>query len=598
MSRQHRKPRYEGDIRVVDLSTYTAPKITESKQKEWVAYGEDNDYYQYLIDQYQGSPTNNAIINGITEMIYGKGLSATNSDKKPMEYAEAITLFKKEDLKKICSDFYLLGQATLQVYYNVDRSKIVKVEHFPVQTLRAEKANKNGEIKGYYYFHDWSKYTNRDKPKRIPAFGSGNNAIEILCIKPYRAGYFYYTPVTYQGALPYCELEGEVANYHINNIQNGMAPSMLMNFNNGTPDEEARELIERRIYEKFSGSSNAGKFILAFNDNADTAATIDPVQLSDAHNQYQFLSDESTNKILVGHRLSSPLLLGIRTQNNGLGSNADELKQASILFDNMVIRVQQEYILDALDSILVFNNISLNLYFKTLQPLEFTDLEGNIVDDETREEETGVDMDEKSELSDQKFELAEELIALGEDEDLENWELIESAPVDYDKDDELNEKLELASTGTARSDAKSKQDGENKKGWKYKVRYQYAPLKADGNSRDFCSKMVSARKIYRKEDILAMATKEVNAGWGPNGANNYDIWLYKGGGSCRHYWERKVYMSKTVTPDVKNPRSRSSVNKAKKEGFSPEINDPKVAKRPRDMKNRGFLKPKDFTTPK
>jgi hypothetical protein len=585
------------NIRVVNLNTYTAPKITEQKNKDFVSYGEDNNYYQYLIDQYQGSPTNNAIINGITEMIYGKGLSATNSDKKPMEYAEAVTLFNKEDLKKICSDFYLLGQATLQVYYNVDRSKIVKVEHFPVQTLRAEKADKKGDIKGYYYFHDWSKYTNRDKLTRIPAFGSGNNAIEILCIKPYRAGYFYYTPVTYQGALPYCELEAEVANYHINNIQNGMAPSMLLNFNNGTPDEESRELIERRIYEKFSGSSNAGKFILAFNDNQESAATIDPVQLSDAHNQYQFLSDEATNKILVGHRLSSPLLLGIRTGNNGLGSNADELKQASILFDNMVIRVQQEYILDALDTILAFNNVSLNLYFKTLQPLEFTDLEGNLVDDETREEETGVDLEDKAELSSDKTDL-QELLDLGEDEDLDNWELIESAPVDYDNDEELNQKLELASTGSAKSNAKSKQDGENKKGFKYKVRYQYAPLKADGSSRDFCNKMVAAKKVYRKEDIMTMSSKSVNPGWGPDGANTYDIWLYKGGGSCRHYWERRVYMAKTVTPDAKNPRSEISVNEAKKQGFKPETNDAKVAKRPRDMKNRGFKKKKDFTTPK
>jgi len=585
------------NIRVVNLNTYTAPKITEQKNKDFVSYGEDNNYYQYLIDQYQGSPTNNAIINGITEMIYGKGLSATNSDKKPMEYAEAVTLFNKEDLKKICSDFYLLGQATLQVYYNVDRSKIVKVEHFPVQTLRAEKADKKGDIKGYYYFHDWSKYTNRDKLTRIPAFGSGDNAIEILCIKPYRAGYFYYTPVTYQGALPYCELEAEVANYHINNIQNGMAPSMLLNFNNGTPDEESRELIERRIYEKFSGSSNAGKFILAFNDNQESAATIDPVQLSDAHNQYQFLSDEATNKILVGHRLSSPLLLGIRTGNNGLGSNADELKQASILFDNMVIRVQQEYILDALDTILAFNNVSLNLYFKTLQPLEFTDLEGNLVDDETREEETGVDLEDKAELSSDKTDL-QELLDLGEDEDLDNWELIESAPVDYDNDEELNQKLELASTGSAKSNAKSKQDGENKKGFKYKVRYQYAPLKADGSSRDFCNKMVAAKKVYRKEDIMTMSSKSVNPGWGPDGANTYDIWLYKGGGSCRHYWERRVYMAKTVTPDAKNPRSEISVNEAKKQGFKPEANDAKVAKRPRDMKNRGFKKKKDFTTPK
>ena len=585
------------NIRVVNLSTYTAPKITEEKNKDFVSYGQDNNYYQYLIDQYQGSPTNNAIINGITEMIYGKGLSATNSDKKPMEYAEAVTLFSKDDLKKICSDFYLLGQATLQVYYNVDRSKIVKVEHFPVQTLRAEKADKKGDIKGYYYFHDWSKYTNRDKLTRIPAFGSGNNAIEILCIKPYRAGYFYYTPVTYQGALPYCELEAEVANYHINNIQNGMAPSMLVNFNNGTPDEEARELIEKRIYEKFSGSSNAGKFILAFNDNQESAATIDPVQLSDAHNQYQFLSDESTNKILVGHRLSSPLLLGIRTGNNGLGSNADELKQASILFDNMVVRVQQEYILDALDKILAFNNISLNLYFKTLQPSEPTDLEGNIVDDETREEETGVDLEDKAELSSDKTDL-QELLDLGKEEDLDNWELIESAPVDYDNDEELNLKLELTSTGSAKSNAKSKQDGKNKEGFKYKVRYKYMPEKFDDKSREFCRKMIQAKKIYRKEDIMAMSSKSVNPGWGPDGADTYDIWLYKGGGSCRHYWERRVYMAKTVTPDAKNPRSEISVNEAKKQGFKPETNDAKVAKRPRDMKNRGFKKKKDFTTPK
>lgn len=582
-------------IRVVNLNTYTAPKITENKRDKFVAYGEDNNYYQFLIDQYQGSPTNNAIINGITEMIYGKGLAATNSNKKPLAYAEAITLFKKDELKKICSDFYLLGQATLQVYYNVDRSKIVKVEHFPVQTLRAEKADKNGEIKGFYYFHDWSKYTPRDEAKRIPAFGSGNNAIEILCIKPYRAGYFYYTPVTYQGALPYCELEAEVANYHINNIQTGLSPTMLLNFNNGTPDEEARELIERRIYDKFSGTSNAGKFILAFNDNSESAATVDPVQLSDAHNQYQFLSDESTNKILVGHRLSSPLLLGIRTGNNGLGSNADELKQASILFDNMVIRVQQEYILDALDSILAFNNISLNLYFKTLQPLEFTDLEGNIVDDETREEETGVETD-RNELS--EVTALGEFIALGEEEDLEEWELVESAPVDYDIDDDLNEKLELASTGSARPMAKSDQDGENKKGWKYKVRYQYAPQEFDGDTREFCRKMVQANKIYRKEDIQQLTSKPVNKGWGKGGADTYDIWLYKGGGSCRHYWERRVYMSKTVSPDPKNPRSKSSVSKAKQEGFTPETNNKKVATRPRDMVNRGFDKKKDFKTPK
>ena len=124
------------------------------------------------------------------------------------------------------------------------------------------------------------------------------------------------------------------------------------------------------------------------------------------------------------------------------------------------------------------------------------------------------------------------------------------------------------------------------------------PEKFDDKSREFCRKMIQAKKIYRKEDIMAMSSKSVNPGWGPDGANTYDIWLYKGGGSCRHYWERRVYMAKTVTPDAKNPRSEISVNEAKKQGFKPETNDAKVAKRPRDMKNRGFKKKKDFTTPK
>ena len=102
--------------------------------------------------------------------------------------------------------------------------------------------------------------------------------------------------------------------------------------------------------------------------------------------------------------------------------------------------------------------------------------------------------------------------------------------------------------------------------------------------------MVLAAKLYRKEDIIAMGNKPVNAGWGPRGASTYDIWFYKGGGSCHHYWMRKTYMARGSFPDVKNPNAEITVNKAKKEGFKPEVNDKKVAKRPVDMPNNGFLK--------
>jgi hypothetical protein len=577
----------KSEVHLVNLSTYTSPKIKEVRGKEWVSYGEDNNYFQYLIDRYNGSPTNNAAINGLSEMIYGKGLDATDSSKKPDEYAQAITLLKKDCVRKLVYDLKLMGSCAMQVIYSKDRTKIAQVEHFPIETLRAEKCNEEGDIEAYYYFKDWANIKTSDEPKRIPCFGYSKESIEIYVVKPYRAGFYYYSPVDYQGGLQYSELEEEISNYHLNNIMNGLAPSMLINFNNGVPNEEQRRLIENKIYEKFSGTSNAGKFILSFNDNADAQANIEPVQLSDAHNQYQFLSDESSRKILVSHRIVSPMLLGIK-DNTGLGNNAEELKTASILMDNTVIRPFQNLLIDAFDQILAYNSISLNLYFKTLQPLEFTDLE-NVTDQETREEETGVKMSKQQPEATEG--LADLLDEFGEEEDLENWVLVDERKVDYDQEEALDKMIGLASTGIARPNAKSVQDGEENN-LRFKVRYQYAPLTTSDNSREFCKKMVAAKKIYRKEDIQAMSQRAVNAGWGPNGAATYDIWLYKGGGDCHHFWIRKTYMAKDVNPDATNPNAEISVNKAKKEGFTPEVNNPKVAKRPKDMKNRGFLKPR------
>jgi len=589
-----KKPKSE--VSVVALASYSSPKITEVRNKQWVAYGDDNDYFQYLIDRYNGSPSNNAIINGISEMIYGRGLDATDSSRKPDQYAQAITMFHKDCVRKLAYDLKLMGQCAIQVIYSKNRTKIVQAEHFPVQTLRAEKANEDGDVEAYYYASDWKKLKPNEEVKRIPAFGFSKESIEILYVKPYRAGFFYYAPVDYQGGLQYAELEEEIANYHLNNIMNGLAPSMLINFNNGVPNEEERQLLENRIRDKWSGSSNAGKFVLAFNDDAAQAATIEPIQLSEAHNQYQFLSDESTKKVMMSHRVVSPMLLGIK-DNTGLGNNADELKTASILMDNTVIRPFQELLLDAFDKILAVNNISLNLYFRTLQPLEFTDL-SNVADQETREEETGVKSNdgtsvkandgvqmskEMPDVDDRVFDLLD-----GEDEDLENWELVDERPVDYDQEEVLDMMIGLASTGTARPKAKSEQDG-NVDDVRFKVRYQYAPLTTSGNSREFCRKMVAAKKIYRKEDILALEEKVVNAGWGPRGADTYNVWFYKGGGNCHHFWMRKTYRAKGVNPDVGNPNAEVSVNQAKKDGFKPEVNDKKVATRPVDMPNNGFL---------
>jgi hypothetical protein len=583
-------------IHALSLSNYVSPTIEEKKGKAFVTYGDKNSYFQYLIDRYNGSPTNNAVINGISEMIYGKGLDATDSNKKPDAYAQAITLLHKDCLRKLCADLKLFGQCSMQVIYSKDRKKIARVEHIPVEQLAAEKCNDKGEIEAYYYSNDWAKYNRINQVKRIPAFGMSNEAIEIVYVKPYRAGYKYYATPDYQGGLQYADLEEEISNFHINNIQSGLSPSMLINFNSGTPSAEEREQIERRIYDKFSGSSNAGKFILSFNDSPETAATIDPVQLSDAHNQYQFLSDESSRKILVAHRVVSPMLLGIK-DNTGLGNNAEELETATKLMMNLVIKPFQNLLIEAFDKILAYNDISLNLYFKTLQPLEFIEIDKEIVDDETQEEETGVKL--ASDLD--KFvdtDIADALIDLGQDEEelLKDFEVIDEQEVDYDNDDDLNQKIKelneqtnLASTGSAKPYSESKQDGKSKqKGQEdktYLVRYMYNPAKTKGTSREFCKKMVSAKKVYRKEDINAMTSKVVNAGFGKGGSDTYSVWLYKGGARCNHKWFRRIYARKEGS---KSLGSVISTTEAKSQGFKPEANAQKVPVAPKDMKYKGY----------
>ena len=569
-----------GDLHVLNLSSYNKPEIVEDKRKDWIAYGSDNNYYNYLIDLYTNSATNNAIINGVSSMIYGKGLDALDSSTKTEEYAALRSIFSNDCLRKSALDLKLLGEASFQILYK--DKKVYKAEHFPRQTLRAEKCNEDGQIEAYYYHYDWSKIKPSEKPKRIAAFGYGNGTEpEIKIAKRYVSGYDYYCPVDYQGALAYAELESEISDYLINDVQNGFSGTKVVNFNNGIPDHDKQISIKNDVMHKLTGSRGE-KVIIAFNNNAESKTTIDDVPLNDAPAHYEYLSTECSNKLMVAHRITSPLLLGIRTGNNGLGNNADEIKTASLLFNNVTIKPYQDLLIDCIDDILAFNGISLKLYFKTLQPLEFIETD-NAITNEAREEETGVKL--SKEIDGKMFDLLDEF---GEDEDLENWELVDERQVDYEQEEALDKMIGLASTGSARPNAKSEQDGESD-GLNFKVRYQYAPLKVSANSREFCKKMVAAAKIYRKEDIMQMSQKAVNAGWGLGGADTYDIWLFKGGGGCHHFWMRKTYMAKGVKPDANNPKAEISVNKAKKEGFKPEVNDKRVAKRPKDMPNQGFV---------
>jgi hypothetical protein len=507
-------------------------------------------------------------------------------------------LFRPEVLKCVITDYKLLGQGYFQVIYNKAKNAIVRIEHAPAQLIRAEKCNEYGEITGYYYSDNWQD-TKNFVPKRIGAFGYGDKTLEILCVRDYSVGQKYYSNVDYIGALPYTQLEEEIADYLINDVQNGFSPTSVINFNNGVPDEEKMSLQAADVKRKLTGASGA-KIVVSFNSDETKKTTIDNVPLNDAPAHYTYLSEESRGKILLGHSVTSGLLFGIPSS-NGFSSNADELKNASILFDNMTIRPKQGTVLDAIDKILAYNSISLNLYFKTLQPLEFID-QNPVMDAAAIEEETGV------KLSSHLDEL--ELEEFGEELDPNEWELIDSRQVSYEDEARLDAELEalnnpeksllskaweFVTTGVARPDLKSSQDGKL-----FISRYRYSG-ETSANSREFCKKMTSLNKIYRKEDIELMSQKpNTNPGWGPEGANTYDIFLYKGGGACHHFWSRETY--KRFTDPRKKGAEKITPSQARKageilpnpfdkaDGKNYKKDSKLVYTRPIDMPNQGFLK--------
>lgn len=558
------------NIRIVNLADYERPNIYEVSSKDWVMYGDNNDYFDVIIERYLGSPTNARCVNGISDMIFGRGLEAVDRNINRDAYIEMKRLIDERDLRKIVGDRKLLGQAAIKVVYNKRKTRIVAIKHHPMETLRAEKTS-DGVIRAYYYHPKWSDMKPSDKPKRIPTFKNGNKSetVELYIVRPYVSGFYYYSPCDYQSSLQYSQLEEEVSNYHLSNIENGLQPSLLINFNNGQPSEEIQEMIERKIAEKFSGSSNAGKFILAFNEDRDSAATVDAVHLPDAHAQYQFLADESREKIMLGHGIVSPILLGIK-DNTGFGNNAEELRTASILMDNIVIRPFQQNIITALDDILAFNGIFLTLYFVTLQPIEFVELD-NISTSIVKEQETGEKLSsDKQELTDEQFEdLFKQLESLGEKIDESTWELVHRCD---------------AETGADTSDMKLNEHSIEDNAT-YKVRYAYVPIRQSAGSRQFCTNMESLTQdniVFRKEDINQMSFSGVNREFGHNG-QNYSLLKYKGGKNCHHFWELRIY--KKIGGEEVN------IEEAVQEGLILPQNPEEMGVRPIDMPQGGaYLK--------
>jgi hypothetical protein len=545
------------------------------------------------------------LVVAIGDMIAGKGI------KSEQYQAELDALDINTLTYATAHDLKLFGGFFIEVIWSNDRTVISKLNAIPFEECRiAVNQDDDSEI-GIFHSYDWS---NTRKKKNTPEFIPKYNYLtreqeprQIYWCFTYTGSDTYPRP-DYWSAINYIELDKQISIFHINQISNGLFPSTIINFYNGQATPEQKQQMMMDWENKMSGARNAGKVVMFFNERDQPKTEITPFPVNDADKQYQLMDTTATQKIITAHRVTTPLLFGIRDTGGGFGSNKDEMATGLEIFNKQVVEPYQAKINKSIEELLskqlpgvtfeIVPNTPLVIEQKaevvetTVEPVVASSLDAEQISSIVQ---ATLMAFEKKKVAAADFDdnkVADALIALGEDQD-EDWVLIDEYDVDYDTDDADNESIEAhnfakTSTGTARPNASSTQD-KTIDDVKFYTRYKYSG-EIKTNSREFCRKMIAADKLYRKEDIMQMGKQIVNEGWGPRGADTYSVWLWKGGGACGHVWRKMTFASaKGFGLDLTNPNIREAMDaRVKKAGYKVR-NNPKVAQEPRDMPYEGFL---------
>ncbi len=522
------------DIKLITLSNYVRPKVVENKSRGYVLNGHHNSFYQYIIDRNNGSPTNSSINKTYNSLIYGGGLTYKNGIYGVNDWAKLQTVLRPADIRKMVADFQVFGEFACQVI-QTKGGDISSIKHIPKQMIVPSICNEDYEIDSYWYSRNWRKI-NQNPPEQFPAFGYNANApISIYVGSPYTVGDVYFATPDYLAGMPYCEFEEELANLNINSIKNGLSAGYIINVPNGkslTPQE--KDDFERQVRNRLTRTPNASQFILSFN-GADVEITVTPLpQNSAIHKQWDWLSGEAKNQIMTAHRVISPSIIGLSTS-SGFSSVAEEMDMAERQMVKRVIQPKKDFMTESFEHIISQFGMNLDLMFKPL------------TEDELKEssEENNTDIGLK------KKDSIDEFIEMGE-ESLDGY-----IPIDIRRCDEVtltegvldDYLLEMTKSPKATPEKKSKQDTSL-----FAVRYRYAGAPSQSNQREFCTKVLSARRFYRIEDLDKQST--ANSKFAPSGDTSYNIFLYKGGVNCKHWFERVIFLKEnnkriTVTKAVK-----------------------------------------------
>jgi len=344
----------------------------------YIKYGANNLFPQELIKLYNYSSTNGACIMAKTEATIGKGLVADNAEilKKANPRESWNNIFRK-----VAYDMNLFGGFALQIIWSKDRTKIAEVYHVDYSYVRAEYKDDFGNIPGYYLSSDWARTSQygSDSVSYLPAFNPINAGAEpkqLYVYSPYRPGIEYYPLPDYMGGIHIIALDAEVDNFHMNNIKNGLAPSLAITTFQNASDEE-QEWIERALRAQYAGSDNAGSLLYMDVESPDMAPIITPIPGNGNDAYYEVMNNMIQQKILTAHRITSPMILGIKTE--GQLGGRDEMLDAYLLFMNTVINPIQSAILGCFEELQEINHGDVTLGVETTQIFDDGSVETDVV---------------------------------------------------------------------------------------------------------------------------------------------------------------------------------------------------------------------------
>ena len=578
----------------INFAESKIPIFKENKAKGFLTYGQDNAYPQMLIDLFNSSPKHGAIVTQKADFIAGDKteIIAYNTEDiaKANDALDSINAYEDFDsLKnKIAQDLELFDGFALEIIWNKAKTKIAEIYHLPFQNVRHS-------LDGHYlYAEDWSD--RKVKPDHYYAWNPNTReSKQVFYFKMYKAGCGEYPTAPYQSALKYIEIDTEIANFHLNSIKSGFSAQTLLQLFKGVPTPTEMRQTMKRFKDNFSGTDNAGSIIIQFNDPNETPSVVNNLAPSDFDKQFDILNKTVQEEILMAHRVTSPMLFGIKTEGQLGGRN--ELIEAFEAFQTSYIEPRQTQMDRALTSI--FKYIApAKLMTKNRPPigLDFVELfEKGIIDrDEARIE---LGMSATVEMAEQKCSCKTGPQKYDDDKDIEVFSqfgedasLYEAAPMEFGDAlqamilqwlysnegitletlanniqkplDEIAAEVEAMKQSRlieqVEDGLKITPDGtteleRSNVGTEIVTRYTYekAPGISGGDliptSRDFCQRMIRLNRVYTRQEIdqiSGILAREYNE-------PGYSAWKRRGGWMtikgttqhvpyCRHIWQPQL----------------------------------------------------------